>query len=596
MALTQEEKQIVEFGKAKGKTLEQSLAALGRFRKENVTQEEEGSMIKDLGGDIGETFTNVGETLNRSGEDIVSSVQKSISDQRNPIAAGFDIAGQVGRGVSGAFGDVLLGVGKSFVSQETENAVKGKLQEAIVPIIQNPQVQSMLQQYQSLPENEKQNLRTAGNIGMTLLDILTLGGGSRVAGKIADEGGDILKNILKTGDSIPTKLPTIALPKQTGGIIQTGKELLERVPRALGKGKEYIEEASERAVRIKNASPVVQKAIKSNLDEKIINTIVQSDEPTKNAFKQVVDIAEDTGKTIGMKKQPTIIGGELAAKQYDLINKQKKSIGSQLGEVTKELSKTEKVNMQDSFGVLDDILSNQNIKPFYTKNGVKLDFTGSKYTPAERTKIQQLYNLATEGGDSLSPLQIREKDQLFSKLKRESNFEGIGDIVIDTPDGNKSLFNVFRDVYSSKLDTVSPEIKVLNNEYRKLSQVTDDIEDSIFRTPDFNVTKTVDPAEFAKVNLRRIFGEAQSSPVFEAVADQMDTLARALGYADATPKQVAEFAQYIRKLYPDIVPKTGFQGGIKAGIGDIIEKISEFGKPDLIDQQRVLKELLNSAK
>jgi hypothetical protein len=287
------------------------------------------------------------------------------------------------------------------------------------------------------------------------------------------------------------------------------------------------------------------------------------------------------------------VGGELAAKQFDIISKQKKAVGQELGDLTKTLSKTDKVDMQDAFRIADDTLSEQGIIPQYTKKGVKLDFTGSKYTPAERTKIQELYNLATEGGDRLSPLQIREKDQLFSKLKRESNFEGVGDLLIETPEGTKSMFNVFRDIYSSKLDGISPEIKKLNAKYRQLATITDDIEDSIFKTPNFNVTKSTDPAEFAKVNMRRIFGEAQSSPVFEAVADQMDAFARELGYAGATPKQVAEFAEYIRKLYPETTPKAGFQGGIKAGLSDILEKVTSMGTPDITDQQKALRELLN---
>jgi len=428
-----------------------------------------------------------------------------------------------------------------------------------------------------------------------------IGGGLGILGQGAVKGKNVSVNSTKQIINTTKKtLSDIKLPPPDGGggafsgIIQTGQELVDRVPRAASRVKENITEAGVRAEKIRTSSPAVKEAIKSNLDDRIINTVTQADEPTVKAFKDVLNIAEESSQTIGTKRQPSIVGGDLASQQFDIINSQKKSVGQKIGDLSKELSKTEKVNMQDEFKQMDNILSTQGIVPQYTKKGVKLNFTGSKYTPAERTKIQELYNLALEGGENLSPSIIREKDQLFSKLKRESNFEGIGDIIIETPEGSKSLFNVFRDIYSNKLDTVSPEMKVLNNEYRKLSQLTDDIENSIFKTPNFNVTKSVDPAEFAKVNLRRIFGESQSSPAFEAVADIMDKYSRGLGYKGASPKDVAEFAQEMRKLFPETIPKTGFSGGIKTGLGDLIETVSKAGTPNYADKQKALRNLLDS--
>lgn len=419
------------------------------------------------------------------------------------------------------------------------------------------------------------------DLGSTLKPIT-----NSIKGSVKDSFGGVTRKIK---DSIPE------VNIGESGVGQVISDVAERVPRAINRGKEFLQENVERAKKIKNSTPEVKNAIKANLDERIINTVSEADDVTKQAYKKVVDLFEETPNTIGAKTQPSKISGDLASEQFDLISKHKESIGQQLGDKTKELSKIQSVNMADSYGAIDDVLSSQGIIPQATPKGVKLDFSGSKFTPAERTKIQQLYDLATEGGDNLSPLQIREKDQLFSKLKRESNFEGIGDLMVETTDGVKSMFNVMRDIYSSKLDTLSPEIRKLNSEYRRLSQITDDIESSIFKTPNFNATQSTDPAEFAKVNLRRIFGEAQSSPAFEAVADQMDSVSRLLGYENATPKQVAEFAEYLRKLYPEAVPKTGFQGGIKAGVSNIVETISKVGAPNKQDQRKALLELLNAS-
>ena len=157
------------------------------------------------------------------------------------------------------------------------------------------------------------------------------------------------------------------------------------------------------------------------------------------------------------------------------------------------------------------------------------------------------------------------------------------------------MFRAFRDVYSNELDNISPEIKDLNRKYRNVATLIDDIENSIFKTPNFEITKNTDQAEFAKVNLRRIFGESQSSPVYEAIADEMDTIAKQLGYNGASPKEVAAFAQEIRQLYPETIPKTGFQGGI-GGVLDVAAKALGAGKADTRDQQKALRALIEASE
>lgn len=536
------------------------------------------------------------------GKDIISGSQKraeNIQDIRAKKEAGtkgtvpalFEIGGQLAGAGADAIGSVFKGAVKLALTPKAEAKTKELVTQFGQEVVSRPEVQSVIKWYDALPEDKKDALDAVGGFASLAGEFVGVGAGQKAVKAGVNTAKQGAKAVANTTTNIIDSIPTT-------GIGQIATDIAERVPRAITRGKEKIAENAIKAEKIKTATPEVKQALKVNLDERIVNTVSQADDDTRKAFKDVFDIAEETPKTIGTKKQPSLVGGELAVKQFDIINKQKKAVGEKIGELTKSLSKTKKLDMQDSFRQIDDTLSEQGIIPTYTKKGVKLDFTGSKYTPAERTKIQQLYNLATEGGDTLSPSKIKEKDQLFSKLKRESNFEGIGDLIIETPEGNKSLFNVFRDIYSSKLDTISPEVKKLNSEYRQYAQIVEDIEDSIFKTPNFNVTKTkgVDPAEFAKVNMRRIFGEAQSSPVFEAVADIMDKASRGLGYKGATPKQVAEFAEYLRKLYPESVPKTGFQGGIKAGLSDIIETVTSVGAPNVKDQREALRLLLSPKK
>lgn len=613
MALTPKELQIAQQMKQQGKSKSEIAGYIGGLRLGRVTPEQKEEqkdsviqrIISDAPSDVMETGESLLDTFNTAKTRIAEAGQDTTQGEQTQKRGLLQTIGLTAGALSKGVGDVVTGAGKLFTTPEAEKATSELVSKAASPAVQAalevPEIKSMVEQYQNFTPEQKRDLDAILGGGSLALEILTAGAGGRVAqtgkkviGETAETLGRSSSNLIaKAGSEIESGLTKVSIPESASGIIQTGKELAERFPRALSNIRQSSEEATARAARIKQSSPAVAEAIKKGVDDKFINAVTEADVPTRQAYKKVLDIAEETPK-VGSKQQPTIIGGELASKQFDLINKQKKAVGKKIGDTVKELSKTTKLDVSDSVRNVDDILANQGIGIEYTKKGPKLNFTGTKYTPAERTKIQELYNLATEGGTELTPQQIYLKDQLFSKLQRESKFEGIGDLFVNTPEGDSSLFRVFRDIYSSKLDEVSPEIKQLNREYRNVATLVEDLEDSIFKTPNFNVTKTSDPSEFAKVNLRRIFGESQSSPAFEAVADKMDQFARSLGYEDAKPKDVAAFAQEIRELYPDTIPSAGFSGGIKLGITDILEKVSKVGGVRPQDRQRALRKLIES--
>lgn len=445
----------------------------------------------------------------------------------------------------------------------------------------------------------------AYDVGQDLIEkksigkVLTPGAGTAV-GAVAPlaikglaAGVGALKKPAEKAIGATSKVVTESIPDSTlvQGAKQKATEFAERVPRFVGRVTEATQEQAVKAEKIRTSTPSVANAVRVDLPEKYINTVTQADDATKAAYKRVLDIADETPKTVGVKTNPTIVGGELAGKQYELIENQRKTIGKAIGEQVKALGlDNAKVDMRVGFAQIDDVLEQQGIS---VGKGGKLSFTG-KFTPAERTRIQELYTLSKESGDVLTPTKVRDMDVLFSKLQREARMEGVGDLRIDVNGESHSMFRVFRDIYSNQLENLSPELRKLNSQYRNVSTLIDDIEDSIIKTPNFNVTKSTDPAEFAKVNLRRIFGESQSSPAYEAIADEMDTIARQLGYADAKPKDIAAFAQEIRELYPESVPRAGFSGGIKSGIADILQSVSGAGKADVIDQRKALRDLIEA--
>lgn len=543
MAFNPQEQEIIKAGKLAGKSKEEVLNALARYRSGYQPPEPVAPQptlldkAKSLG--IGAAKGTIGGTIDTT---------RLLRD--------------VGAGAM----SIIPGAKEKLDKSAEAFSLKGKGAEGIDATLkaQNPE-------------------EMAGKVAGFGIDVLASGGagllkrGASFAGrKLAEAGSEVAGAV---GSS-----PTL---KAAG---QTVSDIADRVPRFFGRVKEGIEQSAQRSEKIRTATPEVAQALKVELPEKYINTIQASDAPTNQAFKRVLDIADESPKTITGKKNPTIVGGELASKQYETIEAQRKAIGSQIGEAVDKLTQSNvRANMGVALRQVDDVLAENGIT---IGDKGKLQFVG-KYTNQERTRIQELYDLANEGGEVLTARQVKDFDQLFSKLQRESRMEGTGNLMVNANGQDISLFRLFRDVYSNQLDNIAPEIRDLNRAYRNIATLIDDIEDSIIKTPNFNITKSTDPAEFAKVNLRRIFGESQSSPVYEAIADEMDTVARQLGYADAKPKDVAEFAQVVRELYPETIPKTGFQGGIK-GVMDVVGQAMDIGATNVEDKRKALRALIEA--
>lgn len=406
----------------------------------------------------------------------------------------------------------------------------------------------------------------------------------RGAGVVSEIPAKMTQDLSQAGERISSAVSDV-IPQ---GLKQFGTEIAERFPRALEKGQTALEEATIRAERIKNAPPAVQEAIKTGIDDVVINAVEQADETTKQAYKRMVEIAESPRTGLRPSVRPESVAGDAVSDQYKILNKTRQQVGTQLGEAVDQLSKKGAIDVLPAQRSMRDLLRQNGILP--DQSG-KLNFDGSAITPKQQTLVQQLYELSTRA-EQMTPRQIYNMDKLFSQLQREARFDGLDNIYLGTPDGDINLFRVFRNIYSNHLDQIAPEIKPLNQQYAQLRNLQDDIEDSIVKRGGFESTRDVDPADFAQTNLRRIFSDAQSAADYRALADKLDAFARGNGYTGANPQDLAGFAQRLRQIYPETVPETSFQGGIMSGIKGVLEKVIDVGAPDITDKQKALKALL----
>ena len=409
-------------------------------------------------------------------------------------------------------------------------------------------------------------------------------GAVKVAGKALGLGASaVSKTLSKTGDAISSVAP---------GAIQIGKDIAERVPKTIQRAKGALDESAIKSARLDAASPATKVAIKSGLDDSLIQGVESADLATRSDFRQMVDIAETPSVGLRPKVRPESIAGNAASDQYNLIEKQRKLVGSEIGALSDQLGTKTTIDVNPIQRNVRDILRQNNILP---DSSGQLRFNTKRLTDSQKAVVQKLYD--TSMSDKvLSPKQVHEYDQLFSKMQREARFkDNVDDVYVSVPTetgtAEVNLFKVFRDIYSKQLDGLSPRMRELNREYRTVKNLQDDLDSSIFKSGNFETTKNLDGAEFAQTNLRRLFSDAQSAADYRAIYDSMDALSRNLGYQGARADELALFAAKLRKLYPEVVPETSFQG-IMSSVADTIMTV---GKPNAKDQQEALKMLLKES-
>ena len=322
MALTPQEIEVVKKLKAEGKTTSEIMGFIGGSRggrpSSISTSSPEMAQQSDFLKDAWETTKNVGKTLYGAGQNVAESYKASQTGERNPIAAGFDIAGDIVGGVSKAAGDVILGAGKMALSQESEDKVADTVKGVIQPIAESPEVKSLVEKFQSLDEYTKQNLRTAGNIGMALVDILTLKGG----GAAIDAGTDALKTGTKTltsifTDSAPLKtvddIVEFAASKQEAlkpveqTVKGTTRTVAEQTAPKLSIKEEMIglDPAIKRQLNgaTKETKEAIDVAIAHNLDSNNPTLMEYLGDNVRKAADEMEKLLNDTGSQIGKARQ-----------------------------------------------------------------------------------------------------------------------------------------------------------------------------------------------------------------------------------------------------------------------------------------------------
>ena len=151
--------------------------------------------VKETAEDIKETFLGVGEQFFGVGEKIVETATEedlTLGEKARGIGA------EAFRGASRGFGEAVIGAGKIALPQRTEEAIAGKVTEIAGGIAQRPEIQSLVEKYNSLSPDTKREVDNALGFAEGLGEIITFGGLSALK-------RPLLKTLQKTVEAVSRK-------------------------------------------------------------------------------------------------------------------------------------------------------------------------------------------------------------------------------------------------------------------------------------------------------------------------------------------------------------------------------------------------------
>lgn len=523
--------------------------------------------IKDIPSDIIETGKNVVGAIKGGYDTAKEAVQQSETGELSIPSAGAKMLGAVGSGVAKGFGDIITGTGKIVASPALEQTISKKVQDVITPIVSNPQIQSVINKYESLPIEQKTIIDSA--LGITE-GLTTLLGGE--FGNIAKKG---IQTGIKTAEELASK-GISTLESKTGNLVAKGKEL---VSSATSKASELAQAtelsripsriqtniqskiATEKAIK-SLPSETAKIAVRDGIDiidvrqlENIKNTV------DKKLAKELIDTVKQT-QAGSLVKDPIEVVGKPIAKRIKELDIQANKIGQQLNDVSQNLGVVTKQELTDA--VFNKLKSVSGLKGLKLDNG-KLDFSGttisSSFTKTDRQAIQNAFTQATKWGNGQKAHKFRQElfEILDGKKKSLENITGTQE------KGLQAIRQGLADVLESK----NPQYKALNKSYASITKPLTELRKMIKASG--NVSEDILDMN-AGILARRLSSTSISQGQLRSVLQALDKV------TGGTTKESVESLQDLYNIlnrYYDIAPRTGFAGQTKSAIDSSMSTIAK---------------------
>ena len=583
------------------KNLEQ-LAASGSLDQEAQKYGIDTSVFKpkptyldNLQGAVAERVVSGQDTLARGFQEIktAKAQNKGIGEAaRIGAVTGLNIAGQV----FGAVGDLqanALITGYQALPEDTKASIEAQVKELAGSEVGKLGIQALQQGGAIYADFKRQNPDMADRVE-ALGNILSAVPGIKIASKVPDVLETGVKVAGKTADAVVDT--TKAVAKTTGDVastIKTATAPITNIPSNIktNVAQKVADVAEIKALPTKTAQEAVQSGINIK-DARVLPKLVTSPK-AKELLTAVKNLANGVEGA-----DPVAVVGNLTTQAFKDLTAKAKTVGSQLGEVAKNIGDVDPTGVQDA--ILNRLKKVTGLEGLKFENGT-LDFGDTTLAnfPESVSAITNTFN---------TTLSTAQKASNGSKLHmfRQGLFEDLGGkkkSLANLSATDENAINAIRGGIADAIETASPDYKKLSMAYAKLTEPLSKLKKAL-RAADPNITEA-DMDLAGGLLSRRVTSLAASNP-------QIRTLLKAVGEATGNKALMEEIMNTqdfynILNRYYDIAPETGFQklsqnaaANADSMFSATVQGVKNLaGKTDAVRQkalEKFLEELIGSTK
>jgi len=353
-----------------------------------------------IGGRIKEGF----EDFTGIGKDIAESSQKradNIDEIRTAMQNGeqgklrsiLQTVGQLAGAGADAIGATFKGAANMLLSDATEKKVTEVVGKLGSKVMENPGVQNVVKWYDALPPEKQRDIDAAGGVVSLVTNF--------IGGEVAGRGGTLLKEAGETGLDVTRRAVTqtvknapriasegvdtvLAGVKKTGSLLQegtrtlaeksgskvlkdlAGPEVADAVKVSLNPAEALKDTAQDVLVSVKQGDNRILKKLSELTPEE--KGLVQAE--TKENFESFLKQAELFKKDRSVPDgSPVEIVGKRTDKALDLVQKERQSVGSQMGAIEQKYLENPLAVDEKTLGVFSDVIKNFENKKFGVDTG-----------------------------------------------------------------------------------------------------------------------------------------------------------------------------------------------------------------------------------
>lgn len=591
--LTQEERQIIEYGKKNGRTAQEGLKALARYRSEHQTpgtQKQDVGFFSDLAGDVKDIGTGIKESVQRRGEKLGTILEADKRGEQGKASSIFQATTNFLGSVTDVAGQVIKGGVKAVLPQKAENKIKESISSVAQKVLNLPETQQFIKNYRDL---EKESPEYARNVvalaegGEFLLSFLGLKGAKDVAGAGIRTGKDAITTTAKTAGQVGARAVQAGervLSKTGEAIESTG---VTRIPGRVATNI-AAKQAEEQAIK-QLPSKVAQNAVRDGVELADAKLLIENATKSgnKNLMRELADTAISFARGTSRTNPIEVVGRPLVEALTKLRSVATTS-GKKLGTIADSLGKVSETELKPA--VLRGLQSVPGLSGLKIRPNGLLDFSGTtlatKMTSADRRAIQEVFAEAVKSGTGKSKHLLRQ--ELFEVLGGKKGLVAL----TDTQD---KAFQAVRKVLSDILDAKNAGYKAENMTFAKAMEPIRQLQKMMK-----SATGTDEDILEMSAGLlaRRLTSNALSGPQLKSVLRSIDAVLGGSTKIEEVLRALQDLFNILDRYYP-LSGGTSFKGQIEAAMQssglseEVMKRLKALAGETPEVRQKALEKLLN---